>query len=266
MSQNIELQDVQLQGLLKEYELISGIADLVNGKILLGRSPELVAKAVRDGFAIPLKYTQSFQSLSAVYAWAVQNGDTEMIQWATNQIISVLGLKTMVEIREGVKKVGKAPRLQKTVRQDFVDVYAHMHGGELDMFIQQMPDGFWKRQLNRMAKANQTRCQLTGASFPTCDLQPLSATLQVAFQKQDFGAKPAEIIDQAKVSGFVVAPALVEAHRARMYWAGILRNPCLTKGIAMFKKTVVPADVLEKLLQMSGAPESVLDEARKKFG
>ena len=263
----MELPKLQLEGLVKEYELIRGISDLVNGNVHLGTRPEIIAKAVRDGYTIPLKYTHSFQSLRSLYIWAVQNRDTEMIEWSTHQITSVLGAKSLVAIREASKKCGVSQRTTNVLRRDFLSLYQVARARDIDAFLHAMPEGsFWKRQLNRIAKANQRRCQMTGTDFPSTELLPLSTTLEIAFQRQEMGANPASLIDEAKVSGFVVAPALVNAHRPRMNWNAILRNSCLTRGIAMFKKIIVPIEVLEKLLEASGAPESAIAELQKRFG
>ena len=44
---------------------------------------------------------------------------------------------------------------------------------------------------------------MTGTDFPSTELLPLSTTLEIAFQRQEMGANPASLIDEAKVSGFV---------------------------------------------------------------
>ena len=45
---------------------------IVNGEIQPGQKPEVVIRAIRMGYPIPLKYTQSWSSLKSIYVWSIK--------------------------------------------------------------------------------------------------------------------------------------------------------------------------------------------------
>jgi hypothetical protein len=262
----------ELDGLKANREILISIKGVINGTVPVGSKPEVVARAVRSMTPIPLKYTQSSLGLKALYAWSIENGDTQILQWTTRQISHALGSAALSRFRTELQSSGKSSELGTTTRQAFLASYPAMAPSHLNLLIERVPaNSFWGRQLNRIGKANQLKCELW-PSVPyhqLTEMVPMYDTLKLAIRndhERPGRTKPVkELVSQSGVSPFVVLPALVEVFSPLMYWQAIYEHESLRKS-ALFKKLVVPVELVVLMLVESGAPQTVLQEIQQKYG
>jgi hypothetical protein len=270
MSELIELQ-ATLQTLKARKAILVAMGEVINGALPVGSQPEVIARALRTLTPIPLKYTQSSLGLQSLYKWAVENHDTEIIQWTANQIEQVLGAKTLAKYREDFHASGGSTRLDTTPRQAFIEAYRTITPNSLNRLIGRTDAStFWGKQLHRFGGVNQKRCQL----FPSTtyeelkQMHPFYETLKIVVRsdpKDSRAGAMRSLVGEHSVSPYVVLPALVEVLAPRKDWAGIYDNENLRKSFP-FKKLLVPVSVVLQLLQECGAPEAVQRELQQKYG
>lgn len=251
--------------LLKEKDILVDLVKIVNGEVQPGEKPEVITRAVRMGYPIPLKYTQSWSSLKAIYLWAIKAQDSEMIEWSTKQIISAYGPASILPLQEDARKINKSAQLDQTPREEFLRTYRTMNGGDLSAFIRKHSksdtDSFWIKQLKRLNTTNQTRCSILGKPFATEPILPHSATIRASIELEDTMTrdqaklKPMKIISESNVAGYVTVPMLIDVHHRFMNWEAIVNHPILAKKFIVGR--VVPDEVIVALLKYYRAPEAV---------
>jgi hypothetical protein len=258
-----------LRELQDEAALRRDIRTITEGRLPIGEKPEVVAHAIRRLYPIPLKYTQSQMGLKALYNWAICHRDTQMIRWTTSQVIQVLGQRALDEFRKDVQGRQNIPDISTTARQDFLASYRTLRPRALNELIQRTPDGFWRKQLDRIAKANATRVtELIGdgnyLDWP--ELLPFAETMKFAIRldhERPGRGVAAAIASKLSMSPYVIFPCLVEVHSPLMDRQMIHASPLLRSGL--LKKLAVPASVLITALKMKNAPENLIQELTAKY-
>jgi hypothetical protein len=275
MSIEFNAAAAELEGLQEEVALLNGIRSFTGGRVKEGSWSNILAKAIKLGVALPLKYTHSLSSLRNLYVWAVECQDTEMIRWSTLQIIQVLGRPVLERISNDLKASRNAPNLEKSPRQQFHEVYNRLTEEKVSALLTRLDvESFWHKQLRRFVHANQACSKLLRKNLMSTDLNPLSETLRTSLIleygperiTQDRSLTPRAIVEEAKVSPYVVVPCLFDAFGigTRRNWKVILESEFLYKG--WFRKGVrVEPEVVEMLLKMYDAPENVIEDFVKKW-
>jgi hypothetical protein len=260
----------ELEAVHEEHALLSGIRSFTSGQVKEGYRPDILAKAIKLGVALPLKYTHSFRSLRNLYVWAVESQDTEIIRWTTHHIIQVLGRTAMDGIAENLKATKKIPSLEKSPRQIFHEVYKKLNEEDVRVLRQRLdPDSFWYKQLGRFVHANQAGARLLGRDLHAMEHtslgQTLSTAMKLEYQRIPLGdLSPRAIVEKAKISPYVIVPSLFDAFGGVRNWKTILESELLYKG--MFRKeVVVEPEVVEMLLKLGSAADDVIEEFVKKW-
>ena len=68
----------QLAALKKEQKDLSDLKLIQIGHTKPGSRPDLLARAVRDFIPLPIKYTQSIESLRSLYKYSLDSKDTKL--------------------------------------------------------------------------------------------------------------------------------------------------------------------------------------------
>ena len=250
----------QLETLQKDASIFRGLQSILRGSMAPGARPELVAKAIRENLSIPLKYTQSYPSLSSLYRHAVEQKDTQLIQWTTNQIYQTLGSDVLARVQRELVKSGVVPPPGSTSRKMFISMYREMNITKLQRFKNTLDrrkdaeDTFWSKQIERIINANKKRAELSNQREDELGgIKCLGETLRVCFLNE----KEMNLPSQWNVSPYVTIACLIEAHTKRMNWAAILRNNNFSKGV-LIKRYNLPKETIIKLLKKAGAGESII--------
>ncbi|KAH0785580.1 hypothetical protein GPJ56_010466 [Histomonas meleagridis] len=246
----------QFESLHEDVAVLRGLQGIFNGTTTPGLMPELVAKAVREGFSIPLKYTQSYASLRSLYEYAAKNKDTKLIQWTTNQIYQILGQQVLEKFQSELRQKQIMTVDSRSSRKRFISQYRNMNIFKLQRFQNSLPpDSFYRKALERFTKVNLIRAEITNQSSTNLPLDSFAETIRFAFANN----KQTSFINEMRVSPYVVVTCLVEANTKRMNWEAIMSSQYLRKGLVI-KKLSLPPDVIEKLLVNANAPQTVIDK------
>lgn len=260
---NIQLNEAQakLQALHDDHRIYEGLQSLFKGNIVPGNQQtiELVAVAIRGNFSVPLKYTQSYASLKALYAYAQEKNDAMLCEWTERQITQVLGPNVLISIRNELQSKIKTVE-NFTLRKQFIENYRSMTINDLSSFTSKLSAGsFWGKNLKRIIRANAIREELTGSSdIPA--IRTVSDLLKVSFYneqtiKSGTDGHPEKIIKDSGVSPYVYIPSLIELYAPSRNIQAIFLSPFLKNGL-IFKKFAIPNDVFEKLLKKNKFEES----------
>ena len=273
INQELNQAHAQLKALQDSYTMLHGLRSLVTGDIKAGDKSkiDIVAKAIRDNYSIPLEYTQSYASLKALFEYAYEKGDTQLAWWAERQISQFLGPSYVFHFKKDLKTTKKMPGFLKSNREIFLSTYKEMTINDLQELSFKERGTFWNKQLNRITQVNKLREEIKKNVMKTqpvpkeqIQLLPFAETLKVAFDveqltKTSTMMNPQKIIKEFKVSPYVYVACLVESHMSRMNWTPIFSNAAMKSGI-IFKGLVLPRDVLEKIFKMNQVPEDAIRE------
>ncbi|OHT10007.1 hypothetical protein TRFO_20919 [Tritrichomonas foetus] len=261
---NLELNAAraQLQALQDNCTIYRGLQALLKGEIIPGDKGkiELVAKAVRENYSIPLKYTQSHASLKSLFEYAYEVSDTQLILWVERQISQVLSPSLVFYFRGQMRQTKRMPGFIQTNRQDFLSRYKTMNLKDLLRFsYKEDRDSFWGHQIIRFHKANMVRSKME-EPVPVENIvpKPMAETLRVSYLHEGVSRykdyEPSKIVHEAKVSPYVYVPCLMECHAPRMNWIAVFNNNTIRHGVIV-KKYALPKEVLIKLFEKYKAPE-----------
>lgn len=219
---------------------------------------EAIAFSIKQGFSIPLKYTQSAASLKTLYSYAIEKNDRQFTLWTERQMNRVLGSNVATTITNEIHTKKIMPSVHLSNRQRFIQDYKTMSLKELYSFtFRENENSFWRKQLQRVHKVNAIREQITG---PINELKPFSDLLKLTYQvehmaKFDGENSKQKIIRDSHVSPYVIIPVLIQYHSHYLDMQAIFSSPYIKSGFIK-KSFAVSKETIEKLFQKNGIEQN----------
>lgn len=270
MNAKINAAQNEVTAYKKELEKLKGLQLLLTNHFQPGERPDLVAYAIKNGIPIPLKYMHSFASLSALFKYSLEEQDSKLHKWTTNQITQILGLAVLNQLNEIYSKNSNL-KIKRSSRQQFLKCYKSMKTRDLSQFIVNEPaDSFWTKQLRRVVNSSVLKGQILGLQSQDTELDTMSGLLEIAFSKEEFLQKnkdmhPYQIITKAKVSPYVYIPSLISSYGKRMYWDAIVNNEFFIKKGLFSKQTAIPISIIIPILKKYNPPDTLVNELQSKY-
>lgn len=264
----INLANAQKQELDKEVKDLRELKRFYIGKPLIGERPDLVARAIKFGIPIPLKYTHSYLGLQALYKYSVDTADPELFQWVSTQIVNQLSVSVRNQFRqENASNPVFGMKLNKT-RLEFLANLKTMDVGKLNEFLvkDKLPP-FVKFNIERIRNIN---CIRRTNVQQTTQVKSMYGILVEQFQnevriRKDSPEHPKRLVSTYTISSQTYFPALVEALASGQRWRSMIDHELFGEKKLMKLTTTVPLETALKLIESYQAPEIYLNEIQGKF-
>lgn len=258
-----------LEALKKENQDLKELRRFFSGTAKPGERPDLIARAIRQSIPLPLKYTQSNDSLKALFDYCMKTQDTKLYLWVCNQMRIVFGDALLKAFQDGRPRGTFLPTPTETARTQFIKKLKTMDYDAINTFRYRadIPE-FYQKQMQRYIEMNDIRAQIRNEDPTKVPHKPLAETLRVSFfneanLKRTSRTHPHSLIQNAKINPIVYTSCLIEAHAPRMNWSAVLQNEFFTKRKMLVKKLSIPTEIATAKLKSLSAPENVIDEVEK---
>ena len=271
-SSEVTIARKQLKALKQEHEDLNKIRTIQLGHVRPGEEPALLARAIRDFIPLPLKYTQSLESLQSLYNYSLETKDTKLYQWTCQQIRTTHKRDIFNAIQKSAKL--PAPTPLETTLKKFRKSHKTMTIPEYMLFLTSKKatiPPFFFRQMERVAQFNAERSKITNENLQNSLVKSCADTLSIAFLKQDMMKKTSSqyapnICNLYKINPYVSVSILVDTHGPRVGFHEIITNEILRKKGLFSKETLtIPKDLLLTKLKKYNVPDYYIDQIEKLF-
>lgn len=255
----LELQKAQL---IKNLNELKKLHSLTDGIEPIGSHPELVAKAIREGIPIPLKYTHSYQGLQALFNLSLINQDTQLYVWTVEQIKLLLSPSVLEKFIKEKPAGTKLPVPEETPRRAFLKSLKKPTALALYSITTRCDkESYWGQQINRFLNANRQLWYLDPSTRN--HFHSISDILQFSFVnenkiKRGTPLHPYVVINNYHVTPLVYIPSLIEALAPKEQWEAMINEEFFLKQGLVSKKCPIDRQLMESKLKYHHAPDYVL--------
>ena len=268
-SSQVTIARKQLEALRQEHKDLKKIRTIQLGHVKPGENPALIARAIRDFIPLPLKYTQSFQSLESLYKYSLETKDTKLFQWTCQQISNVFSKALLMSIKQSTKLPEPTP-LDNSLKR-FRKTHGKMNFSHYMYYLQTEKNSippFFAKQMDRIARLNAERSKISKEDLGSSEVKSCADTLSVAFLNQDMVKRSSAqyaptICKNYNINPIVSVSVLIDTHGPRVGFHEIVHNEVLRKK-KLFKETLsVPKDIILAKLSKYNTPPYYLEEIEK---
>jgi len=259
---NLNSQFVFYEKELRELRIIK---ELIEGKHKPGDYPEIVTRAIRDGIALPLKYTHSFEGLLSLFDHSLITHNMRLYDYVSNLIIKLFSRDLLMAFKNNRPKNTVLPNPPDNSRIVFLKTQSNMTFADLNSFMYRVdiPE-FFAKQMNRIIDLNVVRAVFNNSDVNNNQLLPPIDTLRASFKNETLNIKrtsllPKTIIEKFQFVPIIYVTALFDAYTPTMNWKAILEHELLKKRKGLFKKFIISPSIIRQKLSEGNAPENIVD-------